>query len=189
MKGTIVQSRQRYLWFNLTYVRNEAGYMPINDTYSPILHRLDQAVRWRAVHPNEPIPPVYEILTRFSKPPEQLVAKAKRQLEKLVAAADVKKGNSNPVQETHQTTIANLLQSHPKLNPENATATRSNPFPASTSAPSWAPNQRNQRLLLKIPFRNSVKHSMSPSLWKAFMMPHNNSPPSLRHISKIVSAI
>lgn len=114
--------------------------MPITDSYSPVLHRLDQAVRWRAVHPNEPIPPVYEILTRYSKPPEQLVAKAKRQLEKLVVAADVKKGNSNPVQETHQTIIANLLQSHRKHNPGNATATRSNLFPASTSAPSWAPN-------------------------------------------------
>jgi len=66
--------------------------MPMTDTYSPILHRIDQAVRWRAVHPTEPIPPPYEILTRYSKPPEELVAKSKRQLEKLVAAADVKKG-------------------------------------------------------------------------------------------------
>ncbi|KAL2051237.1 hypothetical protein ABVK25_008485 [Lepraria finkii] len=69
----------------------EAEYMPVANTYSPILHRIDQAVRWRAVHGNEPVPPPYEILTRYSKPPEQLVAKAKRQLEKLVAAADVKK--------------------------------------------------------------------------------------------------
>ena len=118
----------------LTYIRNEAEYMPINDTYSPVLHRIDQAVRWRAIHPNEPIPPVYDILTKYSKPPDQLVAKAKRQLEKLVAAADVKKGRSNFVQETHQIIIANFLQSHRKPNPENATAMKSNPFPASTSA-------------------------------------------------------
>lgn len=67
------------------------------DTYSPVLHRIDQAVRWRAVHPTEPVPPPYEILTRYSKPPEELVAKAKRQLEKLVTAAGVEKGRLIPV--------------------------------------------------------------------------------------------
>lgn len=64
------------------------------DTYSPVLHRLDQAIRWRAVHPTEPVPPPYEILTRYSKPPEELVAKSKRKVEKLVTAANVKKGES-----------------------------------------------------------------------------------------------
>lgn len=66
--------------------------MPLGETYSPVLHRLDQAVRWRAVHPTEPVPPPYEILTRYSKPSEELVAKSKRKLEKLVNAASVKKG-------------------------------------------------------------------------------------------------
>lgn len=68
--------------------------MPLNETFSPVLHRIDQAVRWRAVHPNEPIPPPYEILTRYSGPPESLVAGAKSHLERSIAAADVKKGNS-----------------------------------------------------------------------------------------------
>ena len=163
--------------------------MPITDTYSPVLHRIDQAVRWRAVHPNEPVPPVYEILTKYSKPPEQLVAKAKRQLEKLVAAADVKKGKSDALQKISRIIIADLLQSHRKLNPVNATATRSNPFPVSTSARSWAPNPKNQRLLLKILFLNFDKHSMSPTLSKASVTPRNSSPPSSRHTSKIVSAI
>lgn len=67
--------------------------MPMTETYSPILHRIDQAVRWRAVHPTEPVPPPYEILTRYSKPPEELVAKSKRRLAKVIEAADVKKGN------------------------------------------------------------------------------------------------
>ncbi|MCJ1464919.1 X-ray repair cross-complementing protein 5 [Pseudocyphellaria aurata] len=71
---------------------NPAEYMPMMETYSPILHRIDQAVRWRAVHPNEPIPPPYEVLTRYSQPPDKLVADSKRQLEKLMLAANVKKG-------------------------------------------------------------------------------------------------
>ncbi len=64
----------------------------MSDTFSPVLHRIDQAVRWRAVHPTEPIPPPYEILTRYSQPPPDLVSQSKRRLEKLMAAADVKKG-------------------------------------------------------------------------------------------------
>ncbi len=70
---------------------NPAEYMNMTDTYSPVLHRIDQAVRWRAVHPTEPVPPPYSILTRYYSPPEELVAGAKRKLEKLIAAADVKK--------------------------------------------------------------------------------------------------
>ena len=70
---------------------NPSEYMQMTDTYSPVLHRIDQAVRWRAVHPTEPVPPPYDILIRYSNPPEELVARSKRRLEKLVAAADVKK--------------------------------------------------------------------------------------------------
>lgn len=76
--------------------REPAEYMPVNETYSPVLHRIDQAVRWRAVRPSEPIPPPYEILTRYSKPPEELVVNAKHQLAKLMSAANVKKGKSLP---------------------------------------------------------------------------------------------
>lgn len=68
--------------------------MFLNETFSPVLHRIDQAVRWRAVHPNEPIPPPYEILTRYSRPPETLVARAKSHLERSIAAADLKKGTT-----------------------------------------------------------------------------------------------
>ena len=69
--------------------------MQIQDTYSPVLHRIDQAVRWRAVHPNDLIPPPYEILVRYSHPPEELINKSKRRLERLVTAADVKKGKEH----------------------------------------------------------------------------------------------
>ena len=78
----------------LKYYSNPTEYMPMEETFSPVLHRVNQAIRWRAVHPDEPVPPPYEILTRFSKPPEELQLKAKRYLEKLVAAAEVKKGKN-----------------------------------------------------------------------------------------------
>ncbi|CAL8576306.1 ATP-dependent DNA helicase yku80 [Xanthoria parietina] len=70
---------------------NPSEYMPMTDTFSPVLHRIDQAVRWRAVHPTEPVPPPHEILVRYSNPPEELVNRSKKRLGKLMAAADVKK--------------------------------------------------------------------------------------------------
>lgn len=90
MKGEKLGSRVSKT--ELKYYSNPTEYMPMEETFSPVLHRVDQAIRWRAVHPDEPVPPPYEILTRFSKQPEELQVKAKRYLEKLVAAAEVKKG-------------------------------------------------------------------------------------------------
>ena len=72
--------------------RKPTEYMALGDTFSPVLHRIDQAVRWKAVYPNESVPPPYEILTRFSKPPEELQEGTLDKLKKLMAAANVKKG-------------------------------------------------------------------------------------------------
>jgi ATP-dependent DNA helicase 2 subunit 2 len=66
--------------------------MPIEDTYSPILHRINQAIKRRAVRPDEPVQPPAEILIKYSHPPEDLVKKSEAQLGKLVAAANIKKG-------------------------------------------------------------------------------------------------
>ncbi|KAJ5805490.1 uncharacterized protein N7503_003092 [Penicillium pulvis] len=65
--------------------------LPIEHSFSPQLHRIEAAVRWRAVHPDDPVREVSEQLTRFSRPDEGLVNKSKKQLEKLISAADVKK--------------------------------------------------------------------------------------------------
>lgn len=66
-------------------------YMPMEDTYSPVLHRVSQVIRHRAVYPNTGIPPVNEILTKYSHPPQDLVREAKPTLDKILAAADIKK--------------------------------------------------------------------------------------------------
>jgi ATP-dependent DNA helicase 2 subunit 2 len=72
--------------------------MKMEDTFSPVLHRIDQAVRWRAIHPDKPIPPPYEILTRYSKPPGKLLDAAKPDLAKLITTAAVKQGQYGLVQ-------------------------------------------------------------------------------------------
>lgn len=70
---------------------NPAEYAPIEETYSPTVHRLNQAVRRRAVHPEEPVGPPAPILVKYSYPPPELVKSSKPKLDKLIAAADVKK--------------------------------------------------------------------------------------------------
>ncbi|KAL4881131.1 ATP-dependent DNA helicase II subunit 2 [Aspergillus karnatakaensis] len=64
---------------------------PIEDSFSPVLHRINAAIRSRAIHPKDPIPQPARILTQFSQPPEQLREKAEKHLKKLIEVADVKK--------------------------------------------------------------------------------------------------
>ncbi|KAL4808894.1 SPOC like C-terminal domain-containing protein [Aspergillus unguis] len=65
--------------------------VPIEDSFSPVLHRINAAIRSRAIHPNKPIPPPAKILTQFSQPPEHLIQNAEPHLKKLIEVADVKK--------------------------------------------------------------------------------------------------
>lgn len=65
--------------------------LPIDDSYSPSLHRLDAAIRYRAVHPTEPVLEPSERLNKFSHPSEDLVKRSTKALERLVETADVKK--------------------------------------------------------------------------------------------------
>lgn len=67
--------------------------LPIEHSFSPLLHRIEAAVRYRAVHPDDPILDPSERLTKFSHPDDELVEKTRQKLEKLSGAADVKKGD------------------------------------------------------------------------------------------------
>ena len=81
----------------LTTDRNPSGYIPLEESYSPAFHRLTQAVRYRAVHLYEPVPPASEVITKYSKPPEELVEKSLNYLGRLRTTADVKKGNTSAI--------------------------------------------------------------------------------------------
>lgn len=69
----------------------EDEYMSIEDTFSPILHRIEDAIRYRAVHPDSELPPVAPMLTKFSGPPESVRTESETALRRLITAADVKK--------------------------------------------------------------------------------------------------
>ncbi|CZR54384.1 related to ATP-dependent DNA helicase II, 80 kDa subunit (KU autoantigen protein P86) [Phialocephala subalpina] len=69
---------------------NPAEYMEVDDTFSPIVHRINQAIRQKAIYDGDISEPA-EILTKWSEPPTELVTINASKLESLIAAADVKK--------------------------------------------------------------------------------------------------
>lgn len=69
----------------------DAEYAPIDETFSPMLHRIHQVTKHRAVHPNSEPPPPYEILTKYSQPPADLVQRSQKTLNTVIEAAQVKK--------------------------------------------------------------------------------------------------
>ena len=73
--------------------RNPTEYLRPEDTYSPLLHRINQVIGFRAVHPDKPLPPPIAVLTKYSHPPPELVKGAEKVTQKLIEAFNVKKGN------------------------------------------------------------------------------------------------
>ncbi|KAJ5266710.1 hypothetical protein N7478_009518 [Penicillium angulare] len=106
--------------------------LPIDFSYSPVLHRIQSAIKWRAVHPEDPIQEPSATLTRFSHPEEDLVNKSKQKLENLIAAADVKKvppktkgrkrnrEAEKPLSGLDVDALLNLEPKRAKISPENA---------------------------------------------------------------------
>ncbi|KAH6897257.1 SPOC like C-terminal domain-containing protein [Thelonectria olida] len=70
---------------------NPAEYAPIDDTYNPLIHRINHAVKTRAIHPAKPIPETPSILLRYAQPPDDLIEKVQRKIDALTEAAEVKK--------------------------------------------------------------------------------------------------
>ncbi|RSL41737.1 hypothetical protein CEP53_012583 [Fusarium sp. AF-6] len=68
-----------------------AEYAPIDDTFNPTIHRINHAVKSRAVYPEKPIPDTPSILLRFASPPDDLIEKVQTKIDALVEVADVKK--------------------------------------------------------------------------------------------------
>ena len=71
--------------------------IPIDDTFSPLLHTIEGAIKHRAVHANDPNPEERDALKKadwlayLRQPPPELQERAKATLDKLMKAAEVKK--------------------------------------------------------------------------------------------------
>jgi ATP-dependent DNA helicase 2 subunit 2 len=73
-------------------LRKPVEYLRPEDVYSPVIHRINQAIAYRAVHPNRPLPPPANILMKYSNPPEDLVKGSEKVRQKMIEAFNVKKG-------------------------------------------------------------------------------------------------
>ncbi|GAB7339732.1 hypothetical protein MBLNU457_6297t1 [Dothideomycetes sp. NU457] len=74
-----------------TLGEDNTEYAPIDDTFSPILHRVNQVIRHRAIYAGHDLPPIPDILTKYSHPPSTLIVNAKPSLDAVLAAADIKR--------------------------------------------------------------------------------------------------
>ncbi|KAI5273432.1 putative Ku family DNA helicase [Aureobasidium subglaciale] len=109
-----------------------AEYAPIEDTFSPAVHRIGQVIRHRAINPDENLPPISEILIKYSKPPQELVDGAKDSLKTITKAADVKKvppksksrkgrrDATKPLSGLDVTALLSAKGRKPKISPQNA---------------------------------------------------------------------
>jgi ATP-dependent DNA helicase 2 subunit 2 len=70
---------------------NTEEYAAMEDTYSPKLNRIMQAIKFRAVNATDEVPEPLEILTCYSKPPSELLKRSENALDDLIRAGDVKK--------------------------------------------------------------------------------------------------
>lgn len=122
-----------------TFGKDEDGqqteYMPLDETYNPVIHRLHQVIKHRAIFPEKEPPPPYETLTKCSQAPDDLVRLAKPALDRVIKAAEVKKvppkargrkwGRKEAPKPLSDLDVAALLSQDPKrttrrIDPKNA---------------------------------------------------------------------
>jgi ATP-dependent DNA helicase 2 subunit 2 len=68
-----------------------AEYAAIPDTYNLRKNYMEQAIKFRAIHPMDEVPPPFDILSKYSTPPDELLISAQPMLDAAIKAADVKK--------------------------------------------------------------------------------------------------
>lgn len=76
----------------LTHFSAPMEFMSIEDSFSPVLHRIHQSVKRRAVRPDEPVQAPADVLIQYSKPPDDLLELSHSELKEVIDAADIKKG-------------------------------------------------------------------------------------------------
>ena len=89
-KEDLLQSMSDFV-DDMTLINDEDEEMAMDDTFSPVLHTIEGAIKYRAIHPDREVPPKPEAFLAYSKQPEELQEKSRDRLKRLIAASDVKK--------------------------------------------------------------------------------------------------
>ena len=75
----------------MSLLENDEELVEMDDTVSPVLHTIEGAIRYRAVYPDNDLPPKSDAFLAYSKQPPELQNQSKKALKRLIKAADVKK--------------------------------------------------------------------------------------------------
>ena len=108
---------------------------PIDDVFSPLLHTIEGAIKYRAIHASDPLPPKPSLLLEPSQPPADLLSHAQPPLANLIKAADVKKvppkvkgraryrdrDSDKPISGLDIDTLLRISSNNPNSNPSNKT--------------------------------------------------------------------
>ncbi|VUC38105.1 unnamed protein product [Clonostachys rosea] len=104
-------------------------YAPIEESYNPSIHRINHAVKNRAIHPDGSLPPIPPILLQFSTSPEDLLTKNKDVIEALIEASDVKKGKAKGKRRRDAVKPISGLDVDALLGDDKGTISPENPVP------------------------------------------------------------
>lgn len=63
----------------------------MEDCFSPLLHTIESAIKYRAIHPDKSIEPKADLLMEPSRPPSDLIDEMQSKIDALIAVAEVKK--------------------------------------------------------------------------------------------------
>lgn len=109
---------------------NPAEFAPPDETFNPSIHRINNAVKHRAVHPDQSVPDIPSVLLRFASPPEDLVQRVQSRIDTLIQTAKIEKVppkakgryKREPIKPISGLDVDALLEveSKGKVSPENA---------------------------------------------------------------------
>jgi len=107
--------------------------LAMDDTFSPVLHTVEAAIKHRAVHHDTSLPPKNPLFLSYSQPPPDLLTSAQPALSRLIAAASVKKvppkvkgrkryrGEEKPLSGLDVSTLVHTASAkRTKISPDNA---------------------------------------------------------------------
>ncbi|KAF2433192.1 SPOC domain-like protein [Tothia fuscella] len=70
---------------------NPTEYARMEEAFSPKLHRINQALKFRAVNETDEVPPPWESIIRYSNPPTKLLEQAQAAIDDVIRTSDIKK--------------------------------------------------------------------------------------------------
>lgn len=76
---------------SMNLVHDDEEEMAIDDTFSPVLHTIEGAIKYRAIHPHDGLPETSQAFTVYSEPPQEIRDQSSGALARLIKAADLKK--------------------------------------------------------------------------------------------------